>query len=107
MNLERIKKYFYFRWYFSYIERVRHVSELMRDQKERPLDRAVYWIEYVIRHQGAPHLRSSSRYLNLFQRDLIDIALIIFSFFIAFVYVVLRTINSKRISSASIHYKRD
>ena len=79
----------------------------MRDQKERPLDRAVYWIEYVIRHQGAPHLRSSSRYLNLFQRDLIDIVtLIVFAFLIASIYVVLRTINSKRLSSVDLLKKR-
>jgi len=78
----------------------------MRDQKERPLDRAVYWIEYVIRHQGAPHLRSSSRYLNLFQRDLIDIALAVFAFLIASIYVVLRTINSKRLSSVDLLKKR-
>ena len=69
----------------------------MRDQKERPLDRAVYWIEYVIRHQGAPHLRSSSRYLNLFQRNLIEIVtLIVFAFLIASVYVITRIINSKK-----------
>ena len=92
--------------YFSYIERVRRVSELMRDQKERPLDRAVYWIEYVIRHQGALHLRSSSRHLNLFQRDLIDIALFVFAFLIASVYVVLRIINSKRISPVDLLQKR-
>jgi glucuronosyltransferase len=51
------------------------VSALMRDQTDRPLDRAVYWIEYVIRHQGAPHLRSASRKLSLFQRCLIDVLL--------------------------------
>ena len=69
----------------------------MRDQKERPLDRAVYWIEYVIRHQGALHLRSSSRYLNLFQRNLIEIVtLIVFAFLIASVYVITRIINSKK-----------
>ncbi|XP_046639071.1 UDP-glycosyltransferase UGT5-like [Daphnia pulicaria] len=59
----------------SYVERMNQVSALMRDQTDRPLDRAVYWIEYVIRHQGAPHLRSASRKLSLFQRCLIDVLL--------------------------------
>ena len=53
------------------------VSELMRDQNERPLDRAVYWIEYVIRHQGAQHLRSASRKLALYQRGLLDVTVIV------------------------------
>lgn len=66
----------------------------MRDQKERPLDRAVYWIEYVIRHKGAEHLRSPSRHLTIFQRDLFDIALILFIFIIATVYVVFRAVSS-------------
>ena len=87
----------------SYATRMRRVSELMRDQKERPLDRAVYWIEYVIRHQGAQHLRSPSRYLNVFQRDLIDIALAAFVFILAAVYVIVRVVNSsnKKIISYS------
>jgi glucuronosyltransferase len=51
------------------------VSELMRDQMESPLERAIYWLEYVIRHRGAPHLRASSRKLSLFQRCLFDVML--------------------------------
>ena len=54
------------------------VSALMHDQIDEPLDRAIYWIEYVIRHQGAPHLRNSSRDLFLFQRGLVDVVLVIF-----------------------------
>ena len=74
---------------YSYAERMRRLSELMRDQKERPLDRAIYWIEYVIRHQGAQHLRSPSRHLDLYQRGLVDIAFIAFAFSLALVYALL------------------
>lgn len=56
---------------------MRFVSELMRDQKDRPLERAVYWIEYVMRHGGAQHLRSASRKLALYQRGLLDVTLIV------------------------------
>ncbi len=78
----------------SYATRMRRVSELMRDQKERPLDRAVYWIEYVIRHQGAQHLRSPSRHLDLYQRGLVDIAFIAFAFSLAAVYVIACLVRS-------------
>uniref|UniRef100_A0A4W3GJ31 Uncharacterized protein n=1 Tax=Callorhinchus milii TaxID=7868 RepID=A0A4W3GJ31_CALMI len=44
----------------SYRENMRHLSELHRDQPETPLDRAMFWIEFVLRHKGAPHLRSAS-----------------------------------------------
>jgi len=60
-----------------YTEKVRQVSVLMRDQLERPLDRAVYSIEYVIRHGGARHLRTAARDLTLFQRGMLDIILIL------------------------------
>ena len=73
---------------------MRRVSELMRDQKERPLDRAIYWIEYVIRHQGAQHLRSPSRHLNVFERDIIDIALAAIVSSLALVYVIICVVNS-------------
>ncbi|XP_069158014.1 UDP-glycosyltransferase UGT5-like [Procambarus clarkii] len=33
-------------------------AAVMRDQPMSPGDWVVYWVEYVIRHQGAPHLRS-------------------------------------------------
>lgn len=84
----------------SYASRVRRVSELMRDQKEQPLDRVIYWIEYVIRHKGAPHLRSSSRHLNLFQRNCVDIIsfIIIFAFIIVSIFVVFRVISSKKLA---------
>lgn len=49
----------------------------MHDQPQHPLDRAIYWIEYVIRHKGAPHLRSATRPLNTFQRGLVDVMLIL------------------------------
>ena len=60
----------------------------MHDQKESPLERTIYWIEYVIRHRGAQHLRSPSRHLTIFQRDLFDITLIAILFIIAAAYVV-------------------
>ncbi|KAK4009085.1 hypothetical protein OUZ56_014222 [Daphnia magna] len=61
----------------SYAEKMEKVSELMRDQMETPLDRVIYWIEYIIRHKGAPHLRTASRKLSLHQRFLFDVMLFV------------------------------
>ncbi|KAB7505541.1 hypothetical protein Anas_01644 [Armadillidium nasatum] len=33
-------------------------SVLMKDRLVPPDEEAAYWIEYVLRHNGAPHLRS-------------------------------------------------
>ena len=65
----------------------------MRDQPETPLERAVYWTEFVMRHKGAKHLRLGSRYLAPYQRALIDVYCVIavvISLPIALLVVVIR-----------------
>lgn len=57
---------------------------LLRDQKETPLERAIYWTEYVIRHKGAYHLLSPAKDLNFFQYYLLDVA---FAFFILLITI--------------------
>ncbi|XP_023937620.2 UDP-glucosyltransferase 2 [Bicyclus anynana] len=42
----------------SYKKNILKVRSLMRDQSESPLERAVWWTEYVIRNRGAEHLRA-------------------------------------------------
>jgi glucuronosyltransferase len=43
------------------------------------LDTAIYWSEYVIRHKGAPHLRSASRDLCWYQYLLLDVSAVLVS----------------------------
>jgi len=52
-------------------------SLVYKDQPMKPLDRAVYWVEYVIRYGGAGHLKSYSIGLNDLQYFLFDISLIV------------------------------
>ncbi|KAG8336178.1 hypothetical protein J6590_050380, partial [Homalodisca vitripennis] len=42
-----------------YRESAKLLSERFRDRPMSPLDTAVYWTEYVLRHKGARHLRSA------------------------------------------------
>ncbi|EDV93630.1 UDP-glycosyltransferase UGT5 [Drosophila grimshawi] len=56
----------------SYTQAAKIKSKLYRDQKDTPLERAIWWTEYVLRHKGAPHLRSASRDLNLLQLHSLD-----------------------------------
>jgi glucuronosyltransferase len=52
-------------------------SSLFRDQPESPLDRAVFWTEYVLRHKGATHLRSAAKHLAWYQLYLLDVAAVL------------------------------
>ncbi|CAH4031734.1 unnamed protein product [Pieris brassicae] len=65
----------------KYKDQVKKRQVLLRDQKESPLERAIYWTEYVIRHKGAYHLQSPAKDLNFIQYYSLDILFI----FIAFV----------------------
>ncbi|KAJ3642462.1 hypothetical protein Zmor_025250 [Zophobas morio] len=57
----------------KYKRNIEKRSKIMRDRTLKPADNALYWIEYVIRHQGAPHLRYPGADLNWFQRNLLDV----------------------------------
>ncbi|KDR22772.1 hypothetical protein L798_15644, partial [Zootermopsis nevadensis] len=56
-----------------YRENAQRLSRIYRDQPLTPLDQAVFWTEYVIRHKGAPHMRSAALDLAWYQYFLLDI----------------------------------
>ncbi|KDR21702.1 2-hydroxyacylsphingosine 1-beta-galactosyltransferase isoform X2 [Zootermopsis nevadensis] len=71
----------------KYREGVRKRSRLLRDQPEHPLNRAIYWTEYVLRHKGAYHLQSPAKEHSVLQYYLIDV--IIFCFIAGYICVKL------------------
>ncbi|XP_078606231.1 UDP-glucuronosyltransferase 2C1-like [Branchiostoma floridae x Branchiostoma japonicum] len=58
----------------SYRETAARLSRLYRDQPQSPMDRAVWWIEHVIKHVGLPHLRARAVELPWYQYYLLDVA---------------------------------
>jgi glucuronosyltransferase len=56
---------------------MKKLSAIYRDQPETPLERAVFWTEYVLRH-GGEHLRSVSADLPWYQYFLIDVIAVLF-----------------------------
>lgn len=67
----------------KYYQRAQQLSKLYRDRPEHPLDKAAFWIEYVLRHNGARHMQSSAVHLNTFQYYMIDVLAFIFVVFVA------------------------
>lgn len=57
----------------SYKANMQRLSSIHHDQPVTPLDTAVYWVEFVMRHGGAKHLRLASHDLNWFQYHSIDV----------------------------------
>jgi len=61
----------------KYGENAKTRSKIMHDQPMKPLDKAVFWVEYVLRHQGAPHLRTAAINLTWYQYLLLDVVLFV------------------------------
>ena len=80
---------------YSYRENAQSLSRIYRDQPLTPLQQAVYWTEYVIRHKGAPHLRSAVLDLAWYQYFLLDViavlALVVVCLLVA-VYFISRSV---------------
>lgn len=74
----------------KYTKKVKYLSDLYRDRPMSAKETAIYWVEYVIKHKGAPHLRYSGADLNFLQYNSLDIIA-----FITFVIVAVLTISIK------------
>ncbi|XP_018563256.1 UDP-glucuronosyltransferase 2B7-like [Anoplophora glabripennis] len=89
----------------KYSRNAKEFSNVLKDQMAKPLDVAMFWIEYVIRHGGAPHLRNAAIELYWFQLYLLDVICFIVLCVVAFYYVaklLLRRIfgkNTKALTS--------
>ncbi|XP_047113325.1 UDP-glycosyltransferase UGT5-like [Schistocerca piceifrons] len=57
----------------KYRENMKKLSAVYREHQAESLPKAIWWIEYVLRHNGAPHLRSAGMDLSWYQLLLLDV----------------------------------
>ncbi|XP_041918177.1 UDP-glucuronosyltransferase 2B1-like [Alosa sapidissima] len=77
----------------SYRENMQRLSRLHRDQPMQPLDRALFWIEFVIRNKGAAHLRTESYKMPWYSYHSVDVVVFLLVVVISVVvisFVVIR-----------------
>ncbi|XP_053663357.1 UDP-glycosyltransferase UGT5-like [Anopheles marshallii] len=53
-------------------QNVNRLSAIFRDNPTDPLEEAAFWIEYVIRHRGATHLKSAAVHMPWYRYLLLD-----------------------------------
>lgn len=58
-----------------------------------PADSVVYWTEYIIRHKGAPHLRSHALNLTWYQYFLLDVIAVVLLIILSVSYTALKTLQ--------------
>ncbi|KAM7370387.1 hypothetical protein PAMP_009940 [Pampus punctatissimus] len=57
----------------SYRANMKRLSALHRDKPMHPLDTALYWIEFVMRHKGASHLCTESYKMSWYTYHSVDV----------------------------------
>ncbi|CAG9831120.1 unnamed protein product [Diabrotica balteata] len=72
----------------KYRENAKIRSSLFHDRPMKPLDLAVYWTEFVVRHKGAQHLRVAAMDLRWYQYFLLDVIAVV-TIFVFSVFTVL------------------
>lgn len=63
-------------------------SKLFKNRITDPVNTAAFWIEHILEHKGAPHLKSAAEELSWFEYFLIDVILFIFVLLIIFIYLL-------------------
>ncbi|KAL1491836.1 hypothetical protein ABEB36_012371 [Hypothenemus hampei] len=61
----------------QYRNNVKSKQKVYHDRPEKPMKTAVYWIEYAIRHKGAPHLRVAGAKLPWYKYYMVDVLAVI------------------------------
>lgn len=69
---------------FRFKSKAMHISSLLKDRRRTPLQETCDWIEYVLRHGGARHLRPQLLDIPWYQYYLLDV--------IAFIVAVATTV---------------
>jgi len=89
----------------KYTTNAKTASKIFKDRYMSPSSLVVYWTEYVLRHKGAPHLKSYALNLPWYQYYLLDIIALILVFIVV-VFVVIRKIF-KSIFKYFLNYSRN
>ncbi|XP_068594313.1 UDP-glucuronosyltransferase-like [Cebidichthys violaceus] len=74
----------------SYKEKMVTLSQVHLDRPVEPLDLAVFWTEFVIRHKGAAHLRIAAHDLNWIQYHSLDVFGLFFIILVTVLWVTVK-----------------
>lgn len=65
---------------------------ILEDQPLKGLDKAMWWIEYVIRHKDVSHLRSRAADMSFFEYFMVDVILFCLAVLFVIIYVIKKSV---------------
>ncbi|CAH1722248.1 unnamed protein product [Aphis gossypii] len=80
----------------SYAKNAKIASIRFKDRPMTPQQSVVYWTEYVIRHKGAPHLKSHALNLTWYQYLLLDVMIVALTFVFLVTFLVYKVLKCIR-----------
>nr|QPA18391.1 UDP-gluconosyltransferase [Trialeurodes vaporariorum] len=91
----------------SFAANMKRLSAISKDFTSTALDKAVFWVEHVAKHGGAPHLRPSTAdttYFEFFCLDILSVILVISLIDIGICFSASGEINDDAESSSPVRY---
>uniref|UniRef100_A0A8C5X3T1 UDP-glucuronosyltransferase n=1 Tax=Malurus cyaneus samueli TaxID=2593467 RepID=A0A8C5X3T1_9PASS len=89
----------------SYRKAAQHISALHLDRPMHALNRTVYWLEYILRHNGAPYLRPAVYDLSWYEYFCLDILALLFLCLAGIGFVLYKSVVWCRRKGASPVYQ--
>lgn len=78
----------------SYLEKAKELERIWKDRPMSPMDTAMYWLEYIIRNQGAEYMKNPARNMNWFAYTMMDVYAFIVVIFIVAVAILIKLIKA-------------
>jgi len=77
----------------DYQQSVTELSSLILDQPQHPLDRAVWWLEYLLRHPHNKDMKPHTHNLNWAQYFLVDVIAFVVSVGAIFIFILVKILK--------------
>lgn len=79
--------------FFRFKKNIERASKVFTDKPKSSLDTAIYWIEYVIRHKGAHHLKPLTVHMSWYELFSIDVITVYSAVFIIGLYLIVKLVS--------------
>ena len=77
----------------QYQTAVDQLSDLIMDQPQHPLDRAVWWLEYLLRHPHNTSMKPHTHNLSWVQYFLLDVIFVVLSTILFLIFVLVKLVR--------------